>query len=231
MALLPGSPALNAGDPNELGAADQRGVIRSGGVNIGAYQASASAFVLSAPAKVTTGVPFDLTVTAVDPFGQVAVGYTGTVTFSTTDPNPGVVLPADYTFTSADAGVHAFSDTGLGETTLVTPGFQLLTVADMADRLIFGQNVVMVQAMDHPGGGSPSVPSDPGVAAPLFPQIHEPQVVRTEPGVEPASIAAAAQVARSQRAGRNAVEGPCGDTVDEAKALEARLLWADLVPQ
>jgi hypothetical protein len=94
MALQAGSPALNVGDPNQLGVPDQRGVVRSGGVNIGAYQASAAAFVLSAPAKVTAGVPFDLTVTAVDPFGQVAVGYAATMSFSTTDSNPHVLLPA-----------------------------------------------------------------------------------------------------------------------------------------
>src|SRR5262249_23705086 len=97
MALLPGSPALNAGDPDQLGLADQRGVVRSGGVNIGAYQASASAFMLSAPETVTAGVPFDVSVTAVDPFGPPAYGYTGTVTFRTSDLDPGVVLPDAYT--------------------------------------------------------------------------------------------------------------------------------------
>src|SRR5229473_3255862 len=97
-ALLAGSPALNAGDPAQLGVADQRGVVRSGGVNIGAYQASASAFVLTAPATVTAGVPFDVTVKAVDTFGQTALGYTGTVTFSTSDLDAGVVLPSAYTF-------------------------------------------------------------------------------------------------------------------------------------
>jgi hypothetical protein len=56
---LAGSPALNAGDPAQLGGADQRGVVRSGGVNIGAYQASASSFVLTAPATVTAGTAFD----------------------------------------------------------------------------------------------------------------------------------------------------------------------------
>jgi hypothetical protein len=98
-ALLAGSPALNAGDPSQLGNPDQRGVVRAGGVNIGAYQASASAFLISAPDTVQSGVAFDAIVTAVDPFGQVAVGYTGTVTFSTSDIDPGVVLPAGYTFT------------------------------------------------------------------------------------------------------------------------------------
>jgi hypothetical protein len=72
MALLPGSPALNAGDPSQLGTPDQRGVVRAGGVNIGAYQASATAFLASAPDTVQSGVPFDVTVTAVDPFGLVA---------------------------------------------------------------------------------------------------------------------------------------------------------------
>jgi hypothetical protein len=144
MALVPGSPALNAGDPGQLGVPDQRGLVRSSGVNIGAYQASATTFVVDAPATVTAGIPFDVTVTAVDPFGQVAVGYGGTVTFSTTDPDPDVVLPADYTFTSDDSGQHTFTDTGLGETTLRTPGEQLLTVTDTADGAITGSAIVTV---------------------------------------------------------------------------------------
>src|SRR5262249_32808178 len=73
-APLPGSPARNAGHPGLAGTPDQRGVVRRSGVNIGAYQASASAFVLSAPAAVTAGTPFDLAVQAVDVFGQTAVG-------------------------------------------------------------------------------------------------------------------------------------------------------------
>jgi hypothetical protein len=92
-------------------------------------------------------VPFDVTVTAVDPFGQVAVGYTGTVTFSTTDADPGVVLPADYAFTLDDGGVHTFTDTGLGETTLVTPGDQMLTVMDTADNTITGSTTITVSSM------------------------------------------------------------------------------------
>jgi hypothetical protein len=123
---------------------DQRGVVRTGSVNIGAYQASATAFLVTAPDTVQSGVPFDVTVTAVDPFGQVAVGYLGTVTFSTSDPDPGVVLPADYTFTLDDAGSHRFTDTGLGETTLITPGDQTLTVMDMTDDTINGNATITV---------------------------------------------------------------------------------------
>jgi hypothetical protein len=130
-ALLAGSPALNAGNPSQLGVADQRGVVRAGGVNIGAYQASASAFVLTVPGTVAAGTPFDVTVQAVDIFGQVAFGYRGTITFSVTDTDPAVVLPLDYTFTAGDQGRHTFS----GAFTLITPGDQTLTVADLANGL------------------------------------------------------------------------------------------------
>jgi hypothetical protein len=46
-------------------------------------------------------------VTAKDPFGNVATGYLGTVTFATT--NGTATLPPNYTFTALDAGVHSFS--------------------------------------------------------------------------------------------------------------------------
>jgi hypothetical protein len=130
-ALLAGSPAVNAGDPTQLGVPDQRGVIRSGGVNIGAYQASASAFVVTVSGAVTAGTPFDVTVQAVDDFGQVAFGYQGTVTFRVTDLDPAVMLPTDYTFTADDQGTHTFT----GEFTLITPGMWMLTAVDLANGL------------------------------------------------------------------------------------------------
>src|SRR5262249_25661846 len=41
MALLPGSPAIGAGDPGHAGTTAQNGVIRTGPVDIGAYQTPA----------------------------------------------------------------------------------------------------------------------------------------------------------------------------------------------
>jgi hypothetical protein len=123
MALLPGSPAIDAGDTSQLGVADQRGVVRSGGVNIGAFQASASALVLSAPSSVTAGAPFALGVTAVDPFGQVAVGYRATIHFSSTDTS--ATLPMDYQFHPSDNGVHTFSGV-----VLRTKGARTITALD-----------------------------------------------------------------------------------------------------
>src|SRR5262249_23948946 len=140
-----GSPALNTGAPDQLGVPDQRGVIRSGGVNIGAYQASASAFVLTAPATVTAGTPFNVTVKAVDPFGQTALGYRGTAHFTSTDGQ--AVVPSDYTFTSGDGGVHVFSN----GVTLKTAGNQTVTATDTATASLIGSASVSVNpaAADH----------------------------------------------------------------------------------
>jgi len=85
----------------------------------------------SVPGTVAAGTPFDVTVQAVDVFGQVAFGYRGTVTFPVTDPDPAVVLPLDYTFTADGQGRHTIS----GAFTLITPGDQTLTVADLANGL------------------------------------------------------------------------------------------------
>jgi hypothetical protein len=135
--LLAGSPALDAGDPAQLGSADQRGVVRSGGVNIGAFQASLASFVVSAPNTATAGVPFDVSVTVYDSFGQLVVGYLGTIHFSSTDNDPNVVLPADYTFGASNGGSVTFS----GGVTLFTPGSQTVTATDLGSG-ISGNTIV-----------------------------------------------------------------------------------------
>jgi FG-GAP-like repeat len=79
----------------------------------------------SLPSPLVAGTPASVTVTALDTFGNVASGYTGTVHFSSSDAQ--AVLPADYTFTAADAGRHTFTSI------LKTVGTQSLTVADTAN--------------------------------------------------------------------------------------------------
>jgi hypothetical protein len=137
MPPLAGSPALDAGDPGQAGTPDQRGVVRTGGVNIGAFQASAAYLVLSAPHTVQAGVPFDLVVAVYDALGQLAVGYSGTLHFSTTDPDPNVVLPPDYTFGLSDGGTVTFT----AGVTLFSAGEQTLTATD-SDAGISGSTVV-----------------------------------------------------------------------------------------
>jgi hypothetical protein len=115
--------------------------------------APADHFLVTAPPTVMPGQPFDVMVTALDPYGNVDVNYQGTVHFSSMDPDPGVVLPADYTFTGDDQGVHTFA----GGVTLQTPGTWDVTVTDLVGGQT-GSASVMVLA----GGGSPERRNDPG---------------------------------------------------------------------
>jgi hypothetical protein len=128
MALLAGSPALNTGDATLAPATDQRGVTRGATVNIGAYQATASVLVLTGlPESAAAGAALDFTLTAEDMFGQTAFGYTGTVTFTSTDDL--AALPDDYVFTVTDGGTHTF----VGGVTFYQTGVQTLTASDARD--------------------------------------------------------------------------------------------------
>lgn len=82
----------------------------------------ATHFDVSATTPQVAGSAFTVTVTAKDQNGNVATGYTGTVTFSSTDSSN--ALPSDYAFVSSDNGTHAFSVTlntaGVGTTVTAT---------------------------------------------------------------------------------------------------------------
>src|SRR5262249_35162336 len=59
------------------------------------------------PTIITAGVAGSLTVTAKNADGTTDTSYRGTVHLTSSDPQ--AELPADYTFTAADQGVHTFS--------------------------------------------------------------------------------------------------------------------------
>jgi hypothetical protein len=76
------------------------------------------------PTTTTAGVSQSVTVAAYDLNGTLDTSYTGSVYFSSSDPQAG--LPDNYVFTAADHGSHTFS------ATLTTAGTQSLTVSDSA---------------------------------------------------------------------------------------------------
>jgi len=98
-------------------------------VNAGA----ATHFTLTGfPSPASPGVSNTLTVTALDAQNNAATGYTGTIHFTSTD--GAAVLPGNYAFQPADAGVHTFS------ATLTTAGTQTLTVTDTVAASITGSS-------------------------------------------------------------------------------------------
>jgi hypothetical protein len=99
--------------------------------------ADASSLVVTAsPATTTAGDTITLTVTVRDAFGNVATGYRGIVSFSSSDGQ--AALPAEYTFTADDAGAHAFT------VVLGTAGDQTVTVAQADGTLADTANVHVV---------------------------------------------------------------------------------------
>jgi hypothetical protein len=111
----------------------------SGTTNVTVVAGSAVAFVVQAPATAASGTPFDVTIIAVDAYGNTDMNYAGTIHFTTSDNDPGVVLPADYTFQPGDAGMITFP----AGVTLITPGDQTLTIADLTSG-ITGSTTVTV---------------------------------------------------------------------------------------
>jgi len=117
-------PGVAAGDFNGDGFADVAVTNQdTGNVSVLLNTQDWRSFVISGmPSSTTAGVAQTVTVTALGTDLNVLTGYTGTVHFTSYDPQ--AVLPADYTFTAGDSGTHTFS------VTLKTAGAQLVAVAD-----------------------------------------------------------------------------------------------------
>ena len=98
----------------------------SGSLPVSVTPGAATHFALTAPATAQADVSFPFMVTALDQFNNRATGYTGTIHFSSTDPNPLQILPGNATLT---AGTGNFS------ITLATVGNQTVTVTDAANSL------------------------------------------------------------------------------------------------
>jgi hypothetical protein len=84
---------------------------------------TASGLGMIVTSVATAGVAFTVTVRGVDPYGNNAFPYTGTVRLTSSDPH--ATLPGPYTYVQTDAASHAF--TGV---ILRTPGTQTITATD-----------------------------------------------------------------------------------------------------
>jgi hypothetical protein len=102
--------------------------------------APASQFRISAPATVSPNTAFTITVTAYDPYWNVATGYRGTVRLKSSDNL--AALPGNYTFTAGDGGAHTFGNA----VKLKTSGMQTITVRDTTNPAITGSASVQVSS-------------------------------------------------------------------------------------
>ncbi len=97
---------------------------------------AASLAVTGLPGSVTSGVASNFTVTAYDPYGNIATGYTGKVHFTSSDSS--AVLPADYPFNTGNAGTQSFT------ATLNSTGTQTIFATDTVTSSITGSESTTV---------------------------------------------------------------------------------------
>lgn len=127
----PGSQSLNVTDT-------ANGLISDTETIPGPPVAASSLRVSGFPSPTKAGVSGNFTVKVLNADGTVAKGYRGTIQFSSSDGQAD--LPANYTFTAADNGVHTFS------AKLKTAGSQSLKANDTANNSVGGTQTISVQA-------------------------------------------------------------------------------------
>lgn len=96
-----------------------------GGSGGGGSQSGLVMTMTNLPGTMMPSTPASLHLAITNPDGSAATGYTGSVTFTSTD--PAGVLPPTYTFTATDAGGHDFM------VALNTAGMQTVTATDTTD--------------------------------------------------------------------------------------------------
>jgi hypothetical protein len=117
-----------------------------------------------------SGAAHSIIVQAKDVYGNIVTGYTGTVAFTSSDPL--AVLPGNYTFTVADAGMHTFT------VTLKTVGTQTITATDsVSHSIIGGQTGIVVNA-----AGAAQVRGRGSAVGPALARLHpNSDSLQTEP--------------------------------------------------
>jgi hypothetical protein len=118
--------------------------------------AAASRFIISGlSTTATAGVSQTGKITVEDAYGNLATGYTGTIQFTSSDPR--AILPSNYTFRTADEGVHNFT------VTFATAGPQSLTFKDNTSGTTASQSGITV---------TPAVPTNLTAKAASTTQIN-----------------------------------------------------------
>ncbi len=106
--------------------------------SFGSSAAPATHLQVIVPEHAESGTSFDVIVYAETASNRIASGYTGTVDLSLSPSDTGATLPADYTFTAKDHGVHVF------HVTLSATGSEQITATDTGTATITGSATTTV---------------------------------------------------------------------------------------
>jgi hypothetical protein len=154
IATGPGAQAhyLAVGDFNEDGRPDLVvGLTAFNKVSVLLNRPDVTKLDVSAADTTVAGDVLSMTVTAESKDGSTNPYYTGHVHFTSTDTS--AVLPSDYTFTEADAGVHTFN------ISLRKAGSQKVTIADTSNSALTASSTTDVSAAAASNFGVSGFPS------------------------------------------------------------------------
>jgi photosystem II stability/assembly factor-like uncharacterized protein len=155
---------LRTAGTRSLTATDTGNASITGSGTVSLSAAAATHLGLMAPATATAGIAFDVTVTALDPYGNPNTGYRGTVQLTSSDPQ--ATLPGPYPYGAADNGSHTFA----AGATLVTAGSRSLTAsaggfADVSVPVTVSAAAASYFGMTAPGSSTAGSPLDVTVTA------------------------------------------------------------------
>jgi photosystem II stability/assembly factor-like uncharacterized protein len=122
----------------------------TGSATVAVGPAAAAHFTVGAPVSATAGTAFNFTLTALDPYGNTATGYTGVVHFSSSDSS--AILPGDSLLTKG---------TGIFSATLERVGSQSITATDTVTSSLTGTSGAILVG---PGSASQFTLGTPGGA-------------------------------------------------------------------
>jgi hypothetical protein len=205
MRTFPGGATLFRTGTWDVTATDGSGV--TGFANVTVIAAPAMSFAIAVPDSVGSGMPFSITVSAVDPYTNIDTNYvtdpSGVVTFfSTTEMDPGLMLPADTQFTADDAGMKTFDNV-----VYITPGAQDLNATDTVSG-ITGTATVNVTGGDAPGRGGGLRHGGRNYAGIALGEVRSGESTRAPvPRVEPMRISAGVEGTEAENAKRSFEEG------------------------
>jgi hypothetical protein len=121
-----------------LAGADADNPLVTGNTTFSITPLAAAQIAFTVSRTSTAGVPFAITVTVQDAYGNTVTDYQGTVHFTLTGP---AMAQANYTFTTADMGSHTFNNLMLSQA-----GDYTLTGMDTADPTLSGSTLFTVSA-------------------------------------------------------------------------------------
>lgn len=108
-----GTKIIRASKASTLGAGGSAALTKDSEPLAITHGAMDSLTITGFPSSTTAGASHDVTVAALDVYGNPVTSYTGTVTLSTT--NGAAVLPGAHAYGASDAGVYVFKDVELQE--------------------------------------------------------------------------------------------------------------------